>query len=70
MSGRVDDEALRLERDAVRRASQPGEIVAASPDELRSFWFYVRRALLRGALWFILVVVATFAVGVAVELLR
>jgi hypothetical protein len=65
-----DDEALRLEIDAVRQASQPGEIVASSPDEQRSFWFYVRRTFLHVILWLVLIVAVTFGATLVVTLFK
>jgi hypothetical protein len=51
-----DDESLRLEREAVRSASAPGEVVARDPDAHRSVAWFLRRTLLRyGLVWLVLV---------------
>jgi hypothetical protein len=55
-------EALRRELSAVREASRPGELVAATPDDGRSLARQVARAMVRYAGWWML------AVGVMVAL--
>jgi hypothetical protein len=48
MSARVDDEGLRLEREQVRAASAPAEMVARDPDQGRSLTWHVGRYALSG----------------------
>jgi hypothetical protein len=64
-----DDEALRLEREAVRQASAPGDLVARDPEAHRSVGWHLGRLLLRRTLVWALLVAVMIPLGVAILLL-